>query len=376
MSLPTRTFKYISTSNGVIIDDLWTLLDDFNWENFHPQNLLTNHIQNLVNSIEEKPLIYDFLALKPNMFFDSVEQKIVYKLPQISVRPTSLLDFLNAAEKFFKRFNDKHIGVQLSGGLDSSLIIGLLAYFDIPFSLVGMTSKHFEFRTERYIQKKLENLSKNTLLIDYDNHLPFKSLEEIPKFQYPDLSSINYSCDLAMANSAKELGIDVLLSGEGGDFLFCHKISAQDTEYPWNPASFSDQWLNENCYLPRRCELVPFYADKDIMNCILNLRTNQTFDWSKRWARMFFKDFLPKELSDFTYFADFWGLYLRGLESNKFEIKSLIEKAFEISNNSFFNPKDTNNLINQNYLTLNRNQFSKLEATVSAAIWVNSFSNK
>jgi hypothetical protein len=375
MSDPYSKFNYISKSNGAIVDALWPILDDIKWENFYPENLYTNHIENLVNSVQEKPLLFDFIPLRRNMYFDSVEQKITYKLPKPKIRKTSKEDFLFAAEIFFKRYKDKHIGVQLSGGLDSSLIICLLSYFEIPFSLVGMISNRFEFRTERFIQNKLKDLSINTRLINYDEYLPFNKLKEIPKFQYPDLSCINFSCDLAMANATKELGIDVLFSGEGGDFLFCQKISSQDTEYPWNSASFYDQWLNENAYLPSGCELVPFYADEGIMNCIYNLRCNQPNDWSKLWARMFFKDFLPNELSEYTYYADFWGLYLRGLLTNKSVIKELLDEAFIISKKSFFNPKDTDDILSQNYLSLNRNHFSKLEAVVSAAVWLNSFAN-
>jgi hypothetical protein len=103
--------------------------------------------------------------------------------------------------------------------LDSSIIIGLLSHLNIPFWLIGMTTKRYEFRTERHIQELLFPLAAEAILLDYDSHLPLSQLLEVPSHQHPELLSINYGSENAMAMACEQLGIEVLLTGDGGDNL-------------------------------------------------------------------------------------------------------------------------------------------------------------
>ena len=62
---------------------------------------------------------------------------------------------------------NKKFGVQLSGGLDSSLIIGILRNVGIEPVLIGLSNDRYEFRTERIIQEiLLDGLSNNQLISD------------------------------------------------------------------------------------------------------------------------------------------------------------------------------------------------------------------
>lgn len=110
--------------------------------------------------------------------------------------------------------------------------------------------------------KKLTELTDSYELIDFKQNLPFSKLSTIPPFNYTDINSINYASDKAMAEACAKLGIDILLSGEGGDFVFSQEIKSKETKYPWSSTEFYDNWLNENIYNNVGCELVPFYGDE------------------------------------------------------------------------------------------------------------------
>ena len=366
-----KSSKYISLSSGKLLIDLNLEIANFDWKNFYPENLEYNHLNSLINTSEEKPVIFDYLPLKHNMSW-AQDKRMCYIPTDPTIENICFDDFLKSTELFFHKFRNKKIGVQLSGGLDSSIIICLLKYFNIPFSLIGMYSDFYEFRTEFFIQKKLTELTDSYELIDFKQNLPFSKLSTIPPFNYTDINSINYASDKAMAESCERLGIDILLSGEGGDFVFSHAIKSTDIKYPWSSTEFYDNWLNENIYNNIGCELVPFYGDEKIMNCIFNLRRGENEDWRKIWARNFFRDILPEELVNFSYYADFWGLYCRGIINSTDALKNLIDNAYHISKNQFFAPENIKDLFSKNILNLDRSTYSKLEAKVAAATWVNS----
>jgi hypothetical protein len=55
------------------------------------------------------------------------------------------VDFVGAA----------NIAVETSGGLDTSIIIGIISQYITNINLVGVVSDRFEFRTERHVQELL-----------------------------------------------------------------------------------------------------------------------------------------------------------------------------------------------------------------------------
>ncbi len=73
---------------------------------------------------------------------------------------TSIDEALKYASRLLAKAGaNKRLGVELSGGLDSSIIIGFLLSQSIPVSLIAFTSNRYEFRTERAIQSFFEKLS-------------------------------------------------------------------------------------------------------------------------------------------------------------------------------------------------------------------------
>ncbi len=328
-------------------------------------------MQGLLKRTFWKPELKNILPIYPGMKWCEEKKQIEdpYFIPV--KQETGLKDFLNAAESFYAIYSEKKIGVQLSGGLDSSIIIGLLKNFGIPFSLVGMSSTRYEFRTERYVQHILTKWGNTTTLINYEDHLPLSDLEKVPPFQHPDHLCLNYSAANAMALECKNLGIEVLLTGNGGDNVFAEDVPENPEHCKWLPQIFIDSWLNDIVYAPKGVQLVPFFGDKQIMGALYNLRKGQPEDNPKVWARRFFKDFLPQELVNYTYCADFWGLYIDGLHSALTTVRKLCNRAYELTKHPYFSDKAINELLQQDLLNANKSMYQKIESRISLAVWLN-----
>jgi len=367
-----NTLHYRNIHTGEYFKDIWDFINTNEWKNIYPENFEFNNLIGVLNRKEAKPVIGNFIPIYRGMEWSNEENKALNPT-YVPKRFNSNMDiFLNAAEDFFKQYENKKIGVQLSGGLDSSIIIGLLKHFQIPFYLIGLSTERYEFRTERHIQKIISEWAVETVLIDYENYLPLSNLEEVPKHQYPDLLVNNYSSNKAMAIECKRMGVEILLTGEGGDNLFAEPIPYEPNECTWIPQSFGDYWLAENVYAPFGVDILPFYEDQGVLDAIYNLRIGQGKDNSKLWARQFFKEFIPDELVNFTYCADFWGIYISGLQKAIPQIKILFAKAFDLTKNFYFSKESIDILLSQDLLSAKKEVYQKIEARVALAVWVNS----
>jgi len=282
----------------------------------------------------------------------------------------SMEEFLNAAEAFFASFGGRKIGVQLSGGLDSSLIIGLLRHFGIRHGLVGLRADRYEFRTEQHVQAVLAAKNGDVELIPGDSCLPCSRLGSVPPHQVPDLLSINHAQDRAMADACNRLGIEVLLSGGGGDNLLGQAVPAAPSACDWRPQTFTDSFPVETVYRPQGIEFGSFFADLGIVDAIYRLRRGQPDDHRKLWARNFFREFLPGELIHFHYCADFWGRSIDGLLSAQEEIRVIHRQAFEFTGNSYFAKANLEHLLAQDLYRPKKELYQRIEARASSATWV------
>lgn len=364
------SIRFINVQNGEIYTNIWAHLSEGMWRDLSPENHEYNVMQGLLNRPKCKPVLKNILPIYPEMKWNPNKKQLEdpYFIP--IKRETGLKDFLIAAELFFKTFSNKKIGVQLSGGLDSSIIIALLKHFGIPFSLVGMTTTRYEFRTERHIQNILSEWSNNVFLIDYEKHLPLFDIDKVPTFQYPDMLCLNYSADNAMAIECERLGVDVLLTGNGGDNVFADNVPENHERSTWRPQIFTDTWLNDIVYAPRGVQLVPFFGDKQVVQTIYNLRLGQSEDNLKLWARNFFRDFIPQELVNYTYCADFWGLYIDGLQKSSSTVRELFDCAYDHTNHPCFSKKSIKELLNQDLLNTDKSMYQKIESRISLAVWL------
>jgi hypothetical protein len=365
------SIRFINVQNGEMSTDIWNHLAEGMWRDLSSENYEHNVMQGLLNRPNCKPVLNGFLPIYPEMIWNSEKKELEdpYFIPV--KRETSLKDFLIAAELFFTKYSNKKIGVQLSGGLDSSIIIALLKHFGIPFSLIGMSSSQYEFRSEKHIQNILAEWSSEVSLLDYEKHLPLFDIDKIPAFQYPDMLCLNYSADNAMALECERLGVDILLTGNGGDNVFADNVPENPELSTWLPQIFTDTWLIDIVYAPKGVQLVPFFGDKQIMQTLYNLRLGKPEDNAKLWARNFFRDFIPQELVNYTYCADFWGLYIDGLQKSIPTVRKLFNRAYDLTNHSCFSKKSINELFDQDLLNAHKSMYQKIEARISLAVWLN-----
>ena len=362
---------FVNLNSGERHEHIWNLILDGQWKNIRPENIEYNNLKGLLQRNAWKPVVGDILPVYPGMIWTEGTKILTDPTYVPGKRLPTMDTFLNAAESFFQKYQGRQIGVQLSGGLDSSIIIGLLKHLHIPFKLIGMSSKRYEFRTERYVQQKLQELTDDSILLDYEQHLPMSDFCKVPPYEYPDLLALNFGPDNAMAKECNKIGIEVLLTGEGGDNVFAEPISFNYNECTWLPQIFNNHWLAEVVYSPYGVDQVPFYADPGIMDAIYNLRLGQKEDNSKLWARNFFRDFLPAELINFTYCADFWGLYIDGLSQAIPVITELFSDAYDLTGHPYYSDTAIKDLLGQDLLHAKKEIYQAIEARTALALWLN-----
>jgi hypothetical protein len=376
MNTNKQNISFYNQSNGEITKELWAYLTIENIKSIDPLNFEYNIKKGLLKRNEWKPLIPNIIPIYEGMKMDESNKYYTDIHFNSYYREYNFKSFLEASHNYFGKYSNKKIAVQLSGGLDSSIIICLLSYFNIPFSLVGMTSSRYEFRTEKRIQEILAKKSSSVILIDYESHLPFSEMEKAPVSQLPDLSINNVSADLSMAKVCEELGVEILFSGFGGDVLFATEIPSKLSGCEWKPQLFYDSWLIDLVYKPHNVSLTPFYANPEIMNAIFNLRLGQKEDIQKKWARNFFKSILPPELVNYTYVADFWGLYISGLINNLESIQKMHQKAFEITLNPYFTYDNFHKKVLKADLYNSKKEiYQPIEARIAFTSWLYTLSN-
>ena len=135
---------------------------------------------------------------------------------------------------------------------------------------------------------------------------------------------------------------------------------------------FSLSWEQDFIYSPMGMELHSFFSDKGIIDQITSLRKYHHEDPLKVWARSFFKSLLPRELSEYTYFADFFGHSIDGLNQAKPSFRLLFEEAYDRLQHSMFSPKSMKQFLNQDILTLEYNTYCEFCSKLSIAAWIHS----
>lgn len=237
-------------------------------------------------------------------------------------------DLKHVVSAYMHNFRSRTIAVDLSGGLDSSIVIGLLSALGARLLLVGHVSERYEFRTERRIQQLLleyhsslapDNMS---VLIPDDHALPFSGLDKVPPSAWPRHTNIYHAGHLLSATAASEHGANIFLNGNGADALFCDQIDADIDQLPleyqgWN---LDDPWPNDTIYEQLGISYLSAYSLGRIPAIIYSLRRSQAEDVQKKWARQVFSSFIPKELRNYAYKSDFSGLLQDGLHAARRDI--------------------------------------------------------
>ena len=363
--------RFRNRSSGQLVDSIWRELRlNGIWRGTDFEAHEANTLAGAGDRSEWMPVFAKWLPIESGQVWCNRANRVLDPVHVPLAGDGSLKDFLEAAEAFFASFGNRKIGVQLSGGLDSSLIIGLLRHFGIRHGLVGLRANRYEFRTEQYVQDLLAAQNSEVELIAGDSCLPCSRLRSVPPHQTPDILSINYAQDRDMADACTRLGIEVLLSGGGGDNLLGQAVPNTPSACEWRPQTFTDSFPVEMVYRPLGIEFCSFFGDLGVVNAIYRLRCGQPDDFRKVWARSFFRKFLPDELVNFHYCADFWGRSIDGLIGDQEEIREIHHQALQFSGNSYFTKAKLEALLAQDLYRPSKELYQRIEARVSSAVWI------
>lgn len=289
-----------------------------------------------------------------------------------SKRESNISDLLLHISRLLLACKKDKIAVELSGGLDTAIIIGILKYFKSDLLLIGIKSTRFEFRTESYIQDLLRNNTSKTIFLTQEESLPYSNLQNTPSHQLPSATSVFYSHAQNMANICKENGVQLLLTGMGLDTLLCEEPKRdEEVSLPsnWFTWALSDNWFNENIYNKFGLFEMPAAARQIIIKDICSMRKNEKEDVQKWWARRTFSGFIPNELVNYSYKADHTGNYIDGLIMAKNEIIRICKIVNAVLRTEDFNDKYIERLLHD--IPQHDNKLSKkILARVSFANWI------
>lgn len=343
--------------------EIWEELASGYLEKSHLEVFEANVLLGKVRNSDHAKVLADHFHYYSNQEISRADGTRDYK----SFVPSSGMPFLKAAEVFFSKYSHESIGVQLSGGLDSTLIIGCLRHLGVPHTLIGYTTDRFEFRTERHVQELLLGNAAG-LLLNHDETLPFSGVRDVPPHQVPETVSLGHNIGARLADEAQRLGITLLLSGTGGDLLLGGDASA--SRCSWRISMFDNPFEQDLIYSPRRITCRSFYSDPEIASSIWTLRRGQREDSRKSWARRHFGNLLPMELVDYAYKADFWGLRIDGLSENKTGLLQLEEEAYDLTRMEYFRKNSIKPLLEMPNTQCEMDINQRIEARAAAAVWV------
>ncbi len=354
---------------------IWDELRAGLWKDFSIDNHIYNNLIPAQKLEQSKPLFPNFHQIVPGTIWDKRNNCLKQELYRPQKVACKLTDLIDAAQKYFDSLKANRIGVHLSGGFDSSLIMAILKELKIPFVPIGLRSETFEFRTECHIQDIVLQWGENGHLIDIEEYPHYSGLDIIPAHQIPDSDIKSVTGAKAMAKAFRERNCDVVLSGLGGDNLFVDEISSIDNLC----FNIGNEFLNvtekQRVYEVQGIRLESFFAQPDIINVICSAREGQKQDFLKLWARKWAKNILPVELTEKAFCADFFGLSMYGLEIAKPMIKTLMGEAFEITDNHYFSPDNVSKFLNQDVFSFEYSDYIKFCSLVSVASWYHSLFN-
>lgn len=355
--------------------DIWAEINSGLWKQFMLDRWLSNEILPAEKLAGQLPLFKDFQQIVPGTRWNPKLHCLEEELYTPIKRNCTLDSFIDLAQNYFKSLDAHRIGVHLSGGLDSSIIICLLKTLNIPFVPIGFKSNTFEFRTERYIQELLLDYGEDGLLISLEDYPFYSDLTEIPRHQIPMADIKSNASSAALARAFSDRGCDIVFTGQGGDTLFVDAV-ADLSHLKFNIGNeFECSSSQELYYGPHGIRLISFFANHNIIDALATAALGRKEDALKRWARKWFAPILPKELVDYTYCADFFGVSLGSLDRARPVIKSLFEEAYDLTHKKEFSPQSTKAFIGLDIFSFEYTDYIKFCSLIAVAVWYHSLMN-
>jgi len=363
----TNSYKYFNSSESKIINNGFNFL---NFESISSSNL-DSHIKNFSRGIERpdnyQEVIKNIHPIPPFSKWQYNEQRFKY-----IDQPTSLKTYTNTIDDFIylvksktKCLKNKKIAIELSGGLDSSIIIELFNLCELEITLIGFISKNYEFRTERIIQDHYAN-KHQSFLIDSKDALPFTRLLDCPPHPLPTKKSLFFYQKEVIAKKCAEEKINFLFNGIVGDTIFCDKIESRR----WNKWEFDNNWFNDFIFEPNNVSYISTNFDF-ILNYFFNQRNQEQSDPFKVWARNHFGKILPEKLSKYYYKTDHIEEIIEGIYSAENDISEAYKLTKTITKNQLFTYDKLGEDLKK-FKQMSDKEIDTFFAKVSYAVWIHS----
>lgn len=367
----TNFYKYFNSSESKLIQNGFDFL---NVDSISSSNV-ENHIKNISQGVERPDIYHEVIKniypIPPFSKWRYQEQMFKFldqSTLSLNSTPNTITDFIGLIKSKTKYLKNKKIAIELSGGLDSSIIIELFNLCDLEITLIGLISKNYEFRTERIIQGHYAHKHKN-FLIDSKDALPFANLLDCPPHPLPTKKSLFYYQKEVIAKKCAKEKIDYLYNGIIGDTVFCDKIESRR----WNNWEFDNNWFNYFVFQPNKVSYITTNFNF-VLNYFFNQRNNEKADSFKIWAREHFGHILPKELSKFYYKTDHLEEIIEGIYSAENNILETYKLTKNITKNQLFTFEKLGKDI-KNFKLMNDHEVDSFFAKVSYAVWIYSLRN-
>jgi len=172
-------------------------------------------------SYAEIDLVSDHILLNLNKYYDLEEhlEKGIERSERDLIEQIREL-FFDAVRKHLS--GDVPIGLLLSGGVDSSSIAAALkSRDDIKFLAAVSNDKRFDESTFIDIMARNLNNPVHKVILDLNDNNAFELLEKTCWFNDEPVGSFSNVAHFLLMEKAKELGVKVILSGQGADELLC-----------------------------------------------------------------------------------------------------------------------------------------------------------
>ncbi len=324
---PKYTTDYFSLKEKAFVDPAQKISKSlFTSQSFaaHLQNetLLPIHLN------EYQPVLPDIYPVPARTKW-SFEDGIFTKLKK-NIKLSEGLTFescLKNTKRLLKATKGK-IAVEISGGLDSSIMIGMLARLGYEPILIGTISELYKFRTEKHIQETIAKKFKNVILSESFS-LQFTNLLETPAHFLPSFASLHHSIAANTMKLLKEHDVKYVFQGVAFDAMLVEAVNNNANDVRW--PTLQDNWLHDHVFAPQGSAYVDVAALSPIKQVLLSLRNGQARDNQKWWARKFFSSVIPPELSSYAYKANFGPLWWDGLLSSSDQIAEIVDTAWQIT---------------------------------------------
>jgi hypothetical protein len=259
--------------------------------------------------------IGNLIALPPKTSWDINERTYTFNSEVRKRMVPSQKDWDEIEElalNYLRVIEHQKIAIELSGGLDTSVVIEFFRKHKINCHLIGFTSNRWEFRTERAIQEYYLEKNNTHTTYSYESCPSFDDLTNTPPHPLPQQESLFYKRHMIAAEATKIAGCKYLMSGEAGDQIFGFPVTDVYTKTllpgGYGYWSLAEIWNAEFVYKRIGIEYISALGVGNIPSFILSRRNQKESDHMKLWIRNELNSTLPTMLSKYAYkgFHDGW----------------------------------------------------------------------